>query len=542
MSTKSALRLLIAFFGLALSSAFAQTGLEFDAKPIERLLSGTHSDEFTINLKEGEFYAVTAFQESVDVIIDVYSPDGKRIASVDITGINEPDEWDATATASGTYRIVVRRYDPSAPDGKYTMAVRSAATFSRDWAKENIKSPRVRKVWDDLGADPHAAELLAAERKGKGPLVEPGKDGRAMITFVYHAPPGTSRVQLSGGPTPDGHSDMMTLGNSGVWYVTIEAPKDSRFVYQFNVTTSIRLPNREIPLQKSVNDPLNPATSVRGSVLVLDDAPKQPFDVPVPAGQPAGSLTPLSVDSKILKEKRTYSVWTPPGFDATKGGAYGIVFVFDGEMYGSTPRMPSEVDLPRILANASNAGKLRPQIFVLVNNMGRRNRDLPCYKPFADFMALELLPAVRAHFPAASPSARRVIVSGSSYGGLASTYCALTHPEAFGNVLSLSGSYWVPNHDANVPSMAIPPESLMTTEFMNQKHLPIRFYLDVGTYEGASSQLRTNRHLRDVLRLKGYDLTYHEFDGNHDAHVWKRDILDGLSALTRDWGSPRRPR
>lgn len=41
-----------------------------------------------------------------------------------------------------------------------------------------------------------------------------------------------------------------------------------------------------------------------------------------------------------------------------------------------------------------------------------------------------------------SATASRTVVAGSSYGGLASAYMGLMHPELFGNVLSLSGSYW----------------------------------------------------------------------------------------------------
>lgn len=36
----------------------------------------------------------------------------------------------------------------------------------------------------------------------------------------------------------------------------------------------------------------------------------------------------------------------------------------------------------------------------------------------------------------------QTIVGGGSYGGLAATFAAFQHPELFGNVLSMSGSYW----------------------------------------------------------------------------------------------------
>lgn len=35
-----------------------------------------------------------------------------------------------------------------------------------------------------------------------------------------------------------------------------------------------------------------------------------------------------------------------------------------------------------------------------------------------------------------------VILTGSSYGGLASMYVAFKYPNIFGNVLSQSGSFW----------------------------------------------------------------------------------------------------
>ena len=38
--------------------------------------------------------------------------------------------------------------------------------------------------------------------------------------------------------------------------------------------------------------------------------------------------------------------------------------------------------------------------------------------------------------------ADRTVLAGSSYGGLAATTVAMRHPEVFGNVLSMSGSFW----------------------------------------------------------------------------------------------------
>src|SRR4029077_6637001 len=72
--------------------------------------------------------------------------------------------------------------------------------------------------------------------------------------------------------------------------------------------------------------------------------------------------------------------------------------------------------------------------------------------------------------------------------------------------------------------------------FVNSPKLPIRFYLDAGSQgldrdEPDGSILVTNRHLRDVLRAKGYEVFYQEFQGGHDYVSWRGTIADGLILL-----------
>jgi enterochelin esterase-like enzyme len=510
--------------------------LEIDAAPIERVLAGSQPDEYVADFTAGEFYSVTALQEGVELVIEVYAPDGEQIASVDTWHDDPsvgPEEWNETATITGQYRFVIRKDDGTVPDGKYTMVVRNSQWYAAKWIKDNIKSPRMAKLWQDSASNPKAVEEFLAEREGKGPLIEPKvKDEKSnLVTFFIKAPSGTSRVKLEGGPVLEWQVAMEGFGDTGLWFVTLDALKDSRFSYRFTVLTRSCIGGVWISKETYIKDASNPL----GEVLVLEDAPKQPFDAPLAPDTACGEVKAFEMHSAHLGEKRTYSVYTPPHFDANKLGHYGVLFVFDGESYGTWETPP--IDMPKIMNNAIAAGKVPPMIVVLVNSLNNRSRILTCYEPFADFMAKELLPEIRRQYPAASPDPNRNIVAGSSFGGIASTYCAMMHPEAFGNVLSQSGSYMISGADWTNEDFTtgIPPEAFFQNQFAEKEKLPIRFYIEVGTYESTAGFLRPNRHLRDILKLKGYDVTYSEFNGNHDHNAWRGTITEGIACLTRDW-------
>lgn len=67
--------------------------------------------------------------------------------------------------------------------------------------------------------------------------------------------------------------------------------------------------------------------------------------------------------------------------------------------------------------------------------------------------------------------------------------------------------------------------------------LPLRFALDIGLLEtwpppaGGPSLLAANRRLRDVLRAKGYDVTYTESSGGHGHANWQVTLPEELVAL-----------
>jgi enterochelin esterase family protein len=76
----------------------------------------------------------------------------------------------------------------------------------------------------------------------------------------------------------------------------------------------------------------------------------------------------------------------------------------------------------------------------------------------------------------------------------------------------------------------------MAKQFVASPKLPVRFYLDAGTFELDKSGkggdiLEATRHLRDVLSAKGYEVHYQQFVGGHTDLSWRGTLADGLIAL-----------
>lgn len=104
---------------------------------------------------------------------------------------------------------------------------------------------------------------------------------------------------------------------------------------------------------------------------------------------------------------------------------------------------------------------------------------------------------------------------------------ALAHPEAFGNAISLSGSFWW--HPEG--SAEDQPEHVAAWVAKSPRK-NVRFHLTARLFEtgraGSPGIVDTSRHLRDVLAARGYVVTYREYAGGHDYLVWRGALADAL--------------
>lgn len=408
----------------------------------------------------------------------------------------------------------------------------------KTWASEGMEQPKS----EETPMGPHLQALQQALARGMGtdafwadvqqqgtPLVEPWENGQQLVTFLWRDQ-GNTNVRLFGSPSGD-HNPLRKLAGSDVWWTSVVMDPRARLSYALAPDVP-QIDNaaqqRRMILSTLQRDPFNPHTFPQRlqwsakdiyqgrSVLVLEQAPAQPWVSQ--AGVRQGQLTRHVVHSQVLANLR--DVWTYVPADVAP---QALLVLFDAHAF------VGDVPATRILDNLIVNGMLPATAAVIVGNASpeARGEELPPNPKFARFMAEELMPWVRQQ--GLGQLARHTVVAGSSYGGLVSSYLGLMHPELFGNVLSMSGSYWWAPDGEQPGWMQRAWKNLPTP--MPQ----VNFYLDAGLFEGGrggrAGILETSRELGDVLRARQMSVVQREWVSGHDYVQWQGSLGCGLVAL-----------
>ncbi|MCT4704068.1 alpha/beta hydrolase-fold protein [Enterobacteriaceae bacterium H20N1] len=356
------------------------------------------------------------------------------------------------------------------------------------------------------------------------PLVEHVDDTHKRVTFLWRGARGNAFIL--GSPAGD-HDPLFRLGQSDVWFRSYVVPSDTLMQYKLApdvpvVAGSARDQRRAI-LVTAQADPLNPLASPalkadRWNRYSLLNLTASRYCTPQAAGQPIrnGSLIRYQVESTRLGNSREVTVYRP----RTGQPVRWSLLVFDGKTYQDRYHLANVMDglIARHSLLAINV------IFIDSLDNERRQKELPPNVDFADFMALELMPWLKNQ--GISTSAQRTIVAGSSYGGIASSWVALRYPQVFGNVLSLSGSYWwAPKGEK---------ASWLTRQYQQLPEQPVRFWLQAGRFESHGPNggiYRNTLEFEKVLREKGYKVSFHPWSSGHDYAAWCEAMVTGVKDL-----------
>jgi enterochelin esterase-like enzyme len=385
------------------------------------------------------------------------------------------------------------------------------------------RSRHILELRRDLEGNPQALAGFWERAKQQGtPLAEPDPlDARFQFaTFVWQGKPEHRNVLVMWMPFSTARPAdflMTNLPNTDLWFRTVRVPKGARFEYRLSPNDPLANMPPATGRREAVKDPLN----------LHDSFAEMPAGLPQPYYARNPDIPKMQMTEHVVKGEgleRRILIYTPPGYDP-KGAPYPCVYLFDGE------DRDGSVFATWTLENLIAAKKLPPLVAVRIANPNQAGRQLlAANDKFFDFLSKDLVPFVRSTYHV-SRNAEQTAIAGYSLGGFAAACAGLRHSDLFGRILSQSGSFWIePTRDENAEPTWI------AQKFIAAPRLPLQFYMDAGLFEvdlsgRGTGILLPNRHLRDVLRAKGYSVTYQEFPGGHDSINWRGTLADGLVAL-----------
>jgi predicted alpha/beta superfamily hydrolase len=238
--------------------------------------------------------------------------------------------------------------------------------------------------------------------------------------------------------------------------------------------------------------------------------------------------------SEFLKERRSFIVYLPPGYDASAARRYPTLYLHDGQnVFDKATSVGAEWCADESAQALIEAREIEPLIMIGIYNTGEHR--IGEYTPtavagkgggladsYGRMLVEELKPLVDAKYKTL-PGAGNTGMAGSSLGGLLTMHLGLKYPTVFSRLAVLSPSVWWDNRVL-----------LREVESLPSK-LPFRIWLDAGTAEGEAV-VRDSRALRDALTSKGWvegkDLAYHEAErGEHNEASWAKRVGPFLKFL-----------
>jgi len=233
--------------------------------------------------------------------------------------------------------------------------------------------------------------------------------------------------------------------------------------------------------------------------------------------------------SKVLGNKRTIHVHTPPGYEDSSE-SYPVLYLQDGQNLFDPAKAAFGVEwkagetADRLLEH----GKIEPVIIVGIANTPERMEE---YTPpegktpgraneYVEFLTEELKPFIDEEY---RTSVDDTGIGGSSLGGLVSLYACMASPEVFRKCAALSPAVWWPGKVfADAFEEALPEMS------------EVNFRVVVGMDEDPGRRMMTGaRWIRDALKRSGHPRwRYRELaNAQHNEAAWARQLPLVLAEL-----------
>jgi enterochelin esterase family protein len=337
----------------------------------------------------------------------------------------------------------------------------------------------------------------------KSPIIVKCKDGTYLPIFVYSGK--AKNVELVGDFTG------WKTQNLVFWKFQPYAPIEGdnldfssyRPINWFAPTA--RVEYKLIVDGKWITDPLNPNKVDNGvggenSFFTMPDYKPTVWD----KGE-IPNLETIEISSKIYNERRKVQVYVP--FIKSDSPLLPVLYVQDGGNY------LNQAKAVQIQQNLVKANKLSPFIMVFLNPKDRM-KEYWANDDYAKFLAEEVVPVIDSKYNTIKSRDGRVVM-GASLGGITAVHVGLKYPQVFGRIGGQSSSFWIDNQRV-----------VKELEKLDGK-TNFRFYLDDGTLEGPED----SRKVAEILKGKGFDVTYIEAEAGHNWTAWRDRLADAFIAL-----------
>lgn len=345
-----------------------------------------------------------------------------------------------------------------------------------------------------------SSQLQAQRRQS---IISPEVHGDRRVTFRLRAPQ-AKLVEVNAGFAQG--NQPMKKGENGLWSITLGPVEPDIYEYIFLVDG----------LQ--IVDPSNAWLKVW--LRVSKNLVEIPGDEPMFYEEqqvPHGTMHIHKYQSKSLDVTRELYVYTPPGYETSRGTKYPVLYLFHG--FGDSADAWTVIGRANfIMDNLIAKNKVRP--FVIVMPYGHTPSSPPVmrsigrYKAYEKDMVEDVIPYVRKCYRV-SPEQKDRAIAGLSMGGGQSLTIGLGNLDLFGWVGAFSSA--IPEQDLG--KLLAEPESI------NEKLELLWIGCGRKDFLFEANQKFLERLTAEKIKHVG-NIT----DGAHEWRIW-RNYLNELAPL-----------
>jgi len=242
-----------------------------------------------------------------------------------------------------------------------------------------------------------------------------------------------------------------------------------------------------------------------------------------------------SFPSLILNERRVVDVYLPPGYDSAGSARYPVLYLNDGQDAAALGLLPTLDSLtarrriPPLIVVAIHANDQRMQDYGTAGTPNAQGFGARAHL-YERFVLEEVMPWATSRYRLRTGPAHTAVI-GSSLGGLGAFDLAWRHPDVFGTVGAMSGSFWWRTQDGTAEQKQASRVAL--TMVREATPLPrLRIWLETADGDETSDRdgngiidsIQDTNDLVDALVARGYtrgkDVVHLTVQGGHNQETW----------------------